>query len=254
MDQERMESHLEGIRHLLSNLHGEVTALEESYSQVLQVLRTISTAANVDDLTGLLRRRSFFQKWEALLDECQRLNQVSGVLMIDIDHFKRINDTHGHATGDEVIRNVASLLKQFASPDCIVSRVGGEEFAVAIRGSESEISGVAELIRKGAEKLHGESAELKCTVSIGVAMNDSSPRLPGRVGTSGAAKITSVGNAEIAVDTRLELRTGLAEKATALLSQADAALYDAKHAGRNRVCHAGNKCSSNSNSNSKKAA
>jgi diguanylate cyclase (GGDEF)-like protein len=215
---DRMEAHLEEIRHLLSNLHGEVTVLEESYSQVLQVLRTISTAANVDDLTGLLRRRSFFQKWEALLDECQHLNQVSGVLMIDIDHFKRINDTHGHATGDEVIRNVASLLQQFASPDCIVSRVGGEEFAVAIRGSQSEISGVAELIRKGTEKLHGDSQTLKCTVSVGVAIDTSSTSQDDtlRLGCRGG-------------------RTESAEKATALLSEADQALYIAKQSGRNQV-------------------
>src|SRR6185437_9722110 len=139
MDREQLkkEASLEEIRHLLSHLHGEVTALEESYSQLLQVLRRIEGAANIDDLTGLLRRRAFFDKWNALLDECQRLNAQNGVLMIDIDHFKRINDTHGHATGDEVIKGVASLLKQFESPNCIVSRMGGEEFAVAIKGSKA---------------------------------------------------------------------------------------------------------------------
>jgi diguanylate cyclase (GGDEF)-like protein len=225
MDQKRngeMNTHLGEIRQLLSNLHGEVTVLEESYTQVLQVLRTISGAANIDDLTGLLRRRSFFQKWEALLDECQQLNQVSGVLMIDIDHFKRVNDTHGHATGDEVIRNVASLLKQFASPDCIVSRVGGEEFAVAVRGTESEISGVAELIRKGTERLRSGAKELKCTVSVGVAIDDGESSRLGCIG-------------EVPSGARSAPRTDLAEKATALLSQADAALYEAKHAGRNQV-------------------
>ena len=60
--------------------------------------------------------------------------------MIDIDHFKRMNDTHGHATGDEVIKRVATLLKQFESPNCIVGRIGGEEFAVAIKGTDAEIS------------------------------------------------------------------------------------------------------------------
>lgn len=233
MDQKRpgeINTHLEEIRHLLSNLHGEVTVLEESYTQVLQVLRTISGVANVDDLTGLLRRRPFFQKWEALLDECQRLNQVSGVLMIDIDHFKRVNDTHGHATGDEVIRNVASLLKQFASPDCVVSRIGGEEFAVAVRGTESEISGVAELIRKGTQRLE---SGVKCTVSVGVAIDDSMSSLcnDGSSPSNESSRLGCIGN----VQTREATRTDLAEKATALLSQADLALYQAKSNGRNRV-------------------
>jgi diguanylate cyclase (GGDEF)-like protein len=190
---------------------------------VLQVLRKFEDVANIDDLTGLLRRRSFFQKWEALLDECQRLNQESGVLMIDIDHFKRINDTHGHATGDEVIRNVASLLKQFESPDCIVGRVGGEEFAVAVRGSKSEISGVAELIRKGAEKLGADSAELKCTLSIGVATEDTSSTSPE------SSRLQGRGADRRVADRR---------KAAELMNSADEALYEAKEKGRNRVCMA----------------
>lgn len=223
MDREQLnkEANLEEIRHLLSHLHGEVTALEESYSQLLQVLRRIEGAANIDDLTGLLRRRAFFERWNELLDECQRLNQQSGVLMIDIDHFKRINDTHGHATGDEVIKGVATLLKQFESPGCIVSRMGGEEFAVAIKGSKAEISGIAEFIRRGAENLHGpvakphtaESgddsgrdsetpAEWKCTLSIGMALA-TSEQDPSR-----------------------------------LLTAADEALYAAKNSGRNRICAA----------------
>jgi diguanylate cyclase (GGDEF)-like protein len=215
MDQEHMETHLEEIRHLLSQLHGEVTDLEESYSQVLQVLRKIEGAANIDDLTGLQRRRSFFQKWEALLDGCRRMNEASGVLMIDIDHFKRVNDTHGHATGDEVIRNVATLLKQFESPSCIVGRIGGEEFAVVVKGSQAEISGVAELIRKQAERLHGDRAELKCTVSIGVAMD------------------TNSSLSSLPVDDSSRLRSR--DYATQLLGSADSALYEAKSKGRNQV-------------------
>ena len=218
---QRNETSLEDIRHLLSHLHGEVTALEESYTSLLQVLRKIEGAANIDDLTGLLRRRAFFDQWNALLDECQQLNEENGVLMIDIDHFKRVNDTHGHATGDEVIKRVATLLKQYESPNCIVSRIGGEEFAVAIKGSKAEISGIAEFIRRGAEKLHGPvvkphttgseadsttQAEWKCTLSIGVAL--SSTHVDGE------------------------------QDSTRLLQAADQALYVAKASGRNKVCAA----------------
>jgi diguanylate cyclase (GGDEF)-like protein len=211
MDREhKMEASLEEIRHLLSHLHGEVTALEASYSAVLSVLQKFEGVANTDDLTGLLRRRSFFQIWESLLAECQTLNESSGVLMIDIDHFKLVNDTHGHATGDEVIKRVASLLKQYASPNCVVSRLGGEEFAVALKGTDAELLGVAEFIRRGAEKLHGPvvgadgksdaQVEWKCTLSVGVA----SARSCGY-------------------------------DASRLLKAADEALYEAKKKGRNQV-------------------
>jgi diguanylate cyclase (GGDEF)-like protein len=177
--QEKLEASLEGIRHLLSHLHGEVTALEASYSQVLHVLRRFEDKCDTDDLTGLLRRGSFFQKWEALLAECERLNQNCGVLMIDIDHFKKVNDTHGHPTGDEVLKRVGEMLKQYVSPDCIVGRLGGEEFVVGIKGSDAEMLGLAEFIRRGAERLHGPvvgadgkpsgSVEWKCTLSVGMA-------------------------------------------------------------------------------------
>src|SRR3954471_25053585 len=99
MKREHLEASLKEIRHLLSHLHGEVTALETSTSQVLSVLRKFEGIATTDELTGLTRRGEFFKKWWAVLAECQRLNDNCGVLMIDIDHFKQINDTHGHPTG-----------------------------------------------------------------------------------------------------------------------------------------------------------
>lgn len=210
-EEQKLENTLEGIRHLLSHLHGEVTALEANYQQVLRVLQKFEGAAESDDLTGLLRRRPFFQKWQALLDECQKLNQSCGILMIDIDQFKRVNDTHGHPTGDEVIKKVASLLKQYESPNCVVGRFGGEEFAVAFRGTDAEVLGVAEMIRRGAEKLHGpivgsdgklsSQVEWKCTLSVGMA----SVRKEGF-------------------------------DASRLLKAADEALYKAKKKGRNQVC------------------
>ena len=155
MDPEHLEKNLEGIRHLLSHLHGEVTVLEESYSQVLRVLRRLEDACEIDDLSGLMRRGAFFRKWEALLEECRRLNENCGVLLIDIDHFKQVNDTHGHMTGDEVIKRVGSLLKQYESPNCISGRYGGEEFAMAVKGSDAEILGLAEFVRRGLERMHG---------------------------------------------------------------------------------------------------
>src|SRR5262245_5203276 len=144
MNQEHLESSLKEIRHLLSHLHGEVTELEASYSKLLLVLERFEGQADFDDLTGLLRRRAFFRKWQTLLSTCEKMNERCCVLMIDIDHFKKINDTHGHPTGDEVIKRVASLLKQYESPTCFVSRLGGEEFAIAARATDAEMLGMAE--------------------------------------------------------------------------------------------------------------
>jgi diguanylate cyclase (GGDEF)-like protein len=210
MNQEKLETSLSEIRKLLSHLGGEVATLEASYSKVLLVLERFEGAADFDDLTGLLRRRTFFRKWQALLDECERVGEATGVLMIDIDHFKKINDTHGHATGDEVISRISALLKQYESPTCFVSRLGGEEFAIATRATDVELLGMAELIRRGAERLHGpvmgadgkpsDKVEWKCTVSVGMASSK---------------------------------KTGLV--ATKLLKAADDALYCAKQKGRNQV-------------------
>lgn len=210
MNQEHLEESLREIRQLLSLLHGEVTVLEESYSRLLLVFERFEGAADFDDLSGLLRRRAFFRKWQALLDSCEKLQKNCGVLMIDIDHFKKINDTHGHPTGDEVIKRVASMLKRYESPHCLVSRLGGEEFAVAIQGTDAEMLGCAELIRRGAERMYGatigpdgkpsDQVKWKCTLSVGMASAQ---------------------------------KSGF--DASRLLKAADEALYKAKQKGRNQV-------------------
>ncbi|MBC7385437.1 MAG: GGDEF domain-containing protein [Cryobacterium sp.] len=206
MDQGQLDANLKGIRQLLSHLHGEVTALETSYSQVLQVLRKLEGDASTDDLSGLYRRRTFFDMWDSMLKECEKMNENCGMLLIDIDHFKIINDTHGHQTGDEVIQRVAGLVKQFETPRCFTGRYGGEEFAVAVKGTDAEILGLAEMMRRGVERLYGAVAgtdgkvQWKCTISIGM---------------SSAAK------------------DGFdSEK---LIKAADEALYEAKRRGRNQV-------------------
>lgn len=213
MNQEQLEVSLREIRQILSQLHGEITDLEASYSQVLLVLQRFEGDADIDELSGLMRRRAFFRKWDALLKQCEKLGESCGVVMFDIDHFKRINDTHGHPTGDEVIKRVASLLKQYESPSCLVSRLGGEEFAMVIRGTDAEAIGTAEMIRRGVERLYGpvigpdgqpsSKVQWKCTLSAGMA----SSRKEG----FGASR---------------------------LLKAADAALYEAKKKGRNQVCAA----------------
>lgn len=216
MNQEHLDSSLKEIRHLLSHLHGEITGLEAGYREVLLVLKKMEkcgaaqASCDLDDLTGLLRRNAYFRKWEELLEKCQELGENCGVLMLDIDHFKRMNDTHGHATGDEVLKRVSELFKKFESPRCFTGRLGGEEFAVALSGTDAEILGLAEMIRRGVERLHGAvigedgrpSTRLKwrCTISAGMASSKSAGYDPAR-----------------------------------LLKAADEALYLAKRKGRNQV-------------------
>ncbi len=205
-ESEQLETSLKGIRQLLSHLHGEVSSLEASYSHVLQVLRKLEGVAETDDLSGLLRRGAFFEKWKRLLEECQRVQANCGILLLDIDHFKAINDTHGHQTGDEVIKRVSELVKQFETPRCFTGRYGGEEFAVAIQGTDAEMLAAAEMIRRGVERMYGsvvgteDKVQWRCTVSIGMSSS---------------------------------ARDGYdAEK---LIGSADEALYEAKKRGRNQV-------------------
>ena len=210
MSQERLEASLAGIRQLLSHLHGEITDLEKRYSQVLLALKEVSVRSDLDDLTGLQRRAAFFSKWRSLVEECEKTGEDCGILMIDIDHFKRVNDVHGHPTGDDVIRRVAAMLRKFEAPDVITGRYGGEEFVIAARGSESDMLCLAERIRCEAEVLHGPvigphgqadlNMEWSCTLSVG---------------------ISSAGKDGYSLERQL--------------SAADEALYRAKRKGRNRV-------------------
>ncbi len=211
MKTEKFESNLAGIRELLGGLQEEIAGLEYAYVEVLKRLETLQEESGRDDLTGLLRRKAFFSKWKKLLAQCEQTHQESGIMIIDIDHFKKVNDTYGHSTGDEVIKNVAHLLKRFESSNFVAGRLGGEEFVVALKGSLSEVTMKAEEIREEVSQLSGKvsgNAELsshqqwKCTVSIGAAM--AGPNTGG-------------------VDQAL------------LLNAADEALYIAKRGGRNQV-------------------
>lgn len=210
MDRENLKSELKGIRHLLSHLHGEVAALEQAYSGVLSVLRRLEDVAFTDDLTGLLRRNPFFKKWADFMEKSQKAGESCGLIILDIDHFKQVNDQHGHPTGDEVIKKVAALLKNYESPNCFSGRLGGEEFVIAVRGTDAEILGLAEFMRRGTERLHGpvieptgkpsEKIQWKCTLSGGVA----------------SSKM-------------------LGYNTDKLLASADEALYFAKKKGRNQI-------------------
>ncbi len=158
--------------------------------------------ARTDELTGLNNRRAF-QEWGAVaVEQWQRYHRSLSILVLDIDFFKRINDTHGHAAGDAVLRHLAALVQQTARSSDFASRLGGEEFAVLLtETSAAEALQAAERLRVLIESSPTTYAgtDIRLTVSIGVAeMEQSCAGLDG------------------------------------LVDRADHALYEAKEQGRNR--------------------
>jgi diguanylate cyclase (GGDEF)-like protein len=160
--------------------------------------------ATTDSLTGLPNRREFMRRLEEQQGRLQReLDQRAAVLMLDIDHFKNVNDQHGHAVGDAVLRHLATLMKDSQRKVDVLGRVGGEEFAALLPGADNEAARVfAERLRQRIEStpLQLNGLGLPVTVSVGIAAMAASD-----------------------------------EKVDAVLVRADKALYCAKHGGRNRV-------------------
>ncbi|MEH6579243.1 MAG: EAL domain-containing protein [Amphritea sp.] len=178
--------------------------LEKSQREITRQNRELQVLATRDPLTGILNRRSLSQGFETLFVEAQEHGEELCCIMVDIDHFKLVNDRFGHAVGDIVIKLLAKILTEHSRPNDLVGRYGGEEFLLVLPGVGAEIaSGIAERIRQAVEHEKGGgqlSSALSITSSFGVAT--------------------------------LSDRTNSASE---LLEQADKALYVAKERGRNRV-------------------
>ena len=162
----------------------------------------LRSAADTDALTGLPNRRSFMDKAQRILDRCRHDATPVAVIIFDLDHFKSINDTFGHALGDRTLQLFAEVCRKAMRPNDAVARIGGEEFAAVLTGSGIEAGvAMAERIRKafGQAAFAIEDREVNSTLSAGVTTCESGCDLQD------------------------------------LLKQADAALYRAKMAGRNRV-------------------
>ncbi|MDF2178738.1 diguanylate cyclase [Aliiglaciecola sp. CAU 1673] len=180
--------------------------LEIALRELSETNRELEERNTMDALTGIRNRRYFDRKYQAEVRRSRREQSSLTVAMIDIDHFKQLNDTYGHLVGDECIRAVAQVLReQLRRPADDVCRFGGEEFAVLL--PNTDIEGACALLESIREKLENmaiptPAGEIKLTISIGVA------------------------TAIIAFDANDML----------LLEQADKALYGAKQAGRNQLC------------------
>ena len=179
---------------------GKLREMTETLSVKSQ---TMQQAALTDGLTGMQNRRYFDDALREYIGEFRKIEKPVGLMIIDLDHFKTVNDTHGHDIGDEVLRNVASCLKDMTRYHDIVARLGGEEFAVVAPNMDmAMLTRLAERIRRAIAAMVVESGNirLKVTASLGLAVWD------GR------------------------------ESQEQLVRRADTQLYQAKRAGRNRVC------------------
>jgi diguanylate cyclase (GGDEF)-like protein len=164
---------------------------------------TLEHAALTDGLTGMQNRRYFDDALKEYLEEFRRIDKPVGLMILDLDHFKQVNDTHGHDVGDEVLRAVANCLKDMTRYHDVVARLGGEEFAVVTPNMEAELlSKFAERIRKAIANMSilSGNVRLKITTSVGLAIWDRK------------------------------------ETAEEFYRRADRQLYEAKRQGRNRVC------------------
>ncbi len=164
----------------------------------------LSKLAAYDDLTGVYNRRSMFHHLEAELSRCRRYGRSLGVLMADIDHFKRVNDDHGHLVGDQALRWVASTLQNELRSMDFLCRYGGEEFCAIL--PETNGAGVAragERLRSAIDRQLFEHDGVQLSLSV------------------------SLGGASWAAEDSTEFPD--------LLARADAALLEAKRGGRNQV-------------------
>jgi diguanylate cyclase (GGDEF)-like protein len=157
--------------------------------------------AKTDHVTGIHNRRELFNLGELEFRRARRFSRPLSAIMLDIDHFKNVNDTYGHAKGDQVLFALAEFLKIHLREFDILGRYGGEEFVIVLPGADiTNARNVAFRLRQGVQERPMVNGTVSITVSLGVAQM--------------SEEITDF---------------------QGLMNKADMAMYDAKRAGRNRV-------------------
>ena len=176
----------------------------ENKQKILQMQEKLEEQAKNDYLTGLYNRRYFDEKAKKALLKSTKKNSLMSLIVLDIDYFKKINDTFGHAIGDEVIKSLAELLKDNTRKEDIISRFGGEEFVVLLPNtSKEEAFDIAEKLRHKVEttKLNIYDKQfVKFTISLGIDESNNN-----------SSNISEI------------------------INNADMALYEAKNSGRNKT-------------------
>jgi diguanylate cyclase (GGDEF)-like protein len=163
----------------MSDPAGRITGAVEVFSEntsrmaALERIEELERMALIDSLTGVGNRRYTQMQVSARIEELRRYGWPCGLLFADIDHFKSVNDTHGHAAGDEVLRMVARTITVSMRPFDFLGRWGGEEFVAAITNVDrNEFRHVAERARMLVEQssVHTDGQDLRVTVSVGGTM------------------------------------------------------------------------------------
>jgi len=203
----REQDYITTVYAAISQSSGAVLLVANGLLMLLLLVRAsmeeMTTRSETDALSGLLNRRGFEERAEKMLVQAGRAGLPMSLLVADLDHFKAINDTHGHAVGDRVIAAFARVFKAAADPRSVLGRLGGEEFAALIPGSTANSAAVlAHAIRHdfSTHEVSLLTPRQRLSVSIGVAQQE-----PG-------------------------------EALLQMMRRADAALYQAKRSGRDRVC------------------
>jgi diguanylate cyclase (GGDEF)-like protein len=195
--------HVRGAPILIGGVAAGFILLQEDITERKNYQNALEHLAATDHLTNLLNRRAFLDAMEKEMRRAHRYGHPLTLLMLDVDHFKRINDTYGHPAGDEVLRRIAATTRRLLRDEDLTGRLGGEEFAIAlVQAPLIAAAVVAERLRKIISELviDFEGRQISVTVSIGVA--------------------------EFGAD---------AGNLTRLVTVADERLYAAKHSGRNCV-------------------
>lgn len=177
-----------------------------AYTLRMQALQKLHHAVHHDFLTGVLARRALLERGQKLLSRLEEEGQSVAVLMLDLDHFKQVNDRYGHAQGDVVLQTFAQLASEALRPDDLLGRLGGEEFAILLPRTQREQAlavgqRICERLRDHRFRLE-DGAPFQVTLSIGM---------------------------------HAVMSIGQQDSIEQLLSKADAALYLAKRSGRNQV-------------------
>jgi diguanylate cyclase (GGDEF)-like protein len=183
--------------------------LEQKHSDLLEKNKILAQLAITDPLTGLLNKGYLMKRLKSEVARSSRYNETISCMMVDVDFFKRINDSHGHLVGDTVLKHIARIIKDATRATDIVTRYGGEEFFVICPNSTLDgVLNLAERVRYNVENtpfVIDQNTTLSLTVSVGVKCAIFDP----------------------SVDTEIASST--------LIHDADLSLYKAKSSGRNRV-------------------
>jgi len=184
----------------------ELRARLRAASRLVRMQKQFKLLAETDALTGAANRRAFLQYLEMETEKARRHQTPVSVVMLDLDHFKAVNDTYGHAAGDQVLKDTVTEVQKCLREKDMLGRLGGEEFAVILHNADLDTAGQA-------------AEHLRQTIEAMDVRNSAGKRIP----VTASLGVTSV-----------NLSEGL-DTAESLLQEADDALYEAKNSGRNRV-------------------